>query len=86
MDIGDAAQWAVVEFLCVGMGTNWVRNSRQQDRNYGALNEKLKNVEEELKNRDHGLSALKQGINDMKTHCAQVSGGLSEKVKGQEKL
>ena len=85
MEVGDAAQWAVVIFVMVGLVATWWRNGKSQERRAGALETEVKHIKGILEDKDSGLSALKQGINEFRIHCAKISTSIAERVSKHDK-
>jgi len=81
-----AEVFSIIGVCLVGMGliVTWVHNGRSEARKMGALQEKVTNVETELKDENHGLGAIKDEINDFKLHCAKVSTSLKGRVETLE--
>ncbi len=89
MEAGDAAQWAVVLFVVVGLIATWVRNGKGKEKNYGAFEQSMKqsilDIKEDLSHKDYGLSALSRSINGIKTNCAGVTAGFKERLSAHDK-
>lgn len=85
MNAGDLAQWAVAAFLIVGLALTWRKNGKSQERRDGAHEQSIKDIKAELSHPDHGLSALKDSISDVKTNCAGVTAGFTERLSNHDR-
>ena len=94
--VGDLAQWAAVLVIGGGFIWTWRRNGKDKAFDAGQLAEKITNLEkfaEEAKTeskveseRQHAkMDKILAGQNEMKTHCANVSGDLAGEIKALQK-
>ena len=88
MNVGDLAQWAVVIFVVIGLVATWVRNGKGKEKSYGAFEQSMKQsiegIKEDLSNKDYGLSALSKSISGIKTNCAGVTAGFTERLSAHD--
>ena len=89
MNFGDIAQWAAVLLLAIGYMVTVVRNGKGKERSYGAfeqsMKQSIKDIKEDLSHKDYGLSALSKSINGIKTNCAGVTAGFTERLSANDK-
>lgn len=84
MSAGEIIALAGVAIVGFGLAATWVKNGRSQDREFGALQENLKGVNDKLEDPNHGLGALNEKMSDFKTTCAQSRASFTEKIKEAE--
>lgn len=85
MDAGSIAQSAATAIIGIGLIATWLRNGKDRSKDLGSLETEVKNIQSTLNDPNYGLGALKEDISAFKTHCAQVSTSLAERVGGAEK-
>ena len=73
-------EWIAIGFLALGLIAGWIRNGKTSAKEWGSFTTEVKHIRSALEDPNQGLGALKKGITDMETHCATVSGKLSEKA------
>lgn len=84
MSPGEIAAIIGVCLVALGLIGTWVKNGRASGREHGGLNAELTGINNKLSDENYGLSALGEKINDMQKHCASVTAGFSERIKGVE--
>jgi len=84
MDIASAVSLVVGVVACGGVIGVWIKNGKNQSEERGALKKDVEFLTDEIKSEDHGLTAIKKGVDEQKLHCAKVSTSLSERVKSLE--
>ena len=96
MTIAEIIALVGVLVIAIGLWATWRKNGHDQARRDIAQAEKmaswkteikndLKHINDELSSPDHGLIALVQGQSAFKTHCAEVSTRLTERVEANTK-
>lgn len=78
---------ALVGLGLVGLGllATWRRNGRNEAEYLGGLKVEISNIKAKLDDKDTGLSAIKNGVNEQKVHCAEITSGFAERIKTLEK-
>ena len=84
MSAGEIIALAGVAIVGFGLAATWVKNGRIQDREFGALQENLKGVNDKLEDPNYGLGALNEKMSDFKITCAQSRTSFAEKIKKNE--
>ena len=79
------ASWTGIGILALAQIITWSKGIFNTSRDMEALKTQVANIHNDLSNNDHGLVALKNGVNGMVTHCAQVSTALVTQVSNHEK-
>ena len=84
MSIGEII--AIIGVVGVGIGliATWVKNGRSQAKEFGALQQNLKGVNDKLEHPTNGLPALNEKMGNFQTTCALTRSGFAEKIKGAE--
>lgn len=84
MDIVSGASLVVSVVACGGVIGTWIKNGKKQSEERGALKKDVEFLTKEIQSEDHGLTAIKKGVDEQKLNCARVSTSLSERVKSLE--
>ena len=71
-------EWLTLGVICVGLIITLVRK-------YGNLETTVNDVKNEVKDKEHGLSAINTRMSDFKLHCAGVSTTLTLEVAALKK-
>ncbi len=80
------AQWTATLLVAVGLIATWIRNGRSQGEKYGKLESKVDDISKDIKDEiKPELKSIHACVSGMRTHCAEVSSGLAERMKHVEK-
>jgi len=84
MTVGDI--FAVVGVVVIGIGLiiTWVRNGNSQSKRDGVLEERISNLSMKLEDKNTGLGAIKNAVEDQKVHCAKMTSSFKERIKNLE--
>lgn len=74
----------VALFTCTGLVLTWRKNGRDQDRRDERIAANQENIIKKLDDDETGLSALNTKVGSIQTHCAGVTSGFGERIKGTE--
>ncbi len=78
-----------VGVVAIGLIITWARNGKSQAKSMGAMEarftEQIRTIFEKLDNDNNGLGAIKKSVDEQKQHCASVTGGYEERLKGLER-
>ncbi|MBA7710888.1 hypothetical protein ES703_119836 [subsurface metagenome] len=84
MPAGEIFSVAGVIIIAIGLVATWIRNGRSQSKRDGALEQRIKGVEDKLSDDNNGLSAIKKSVDDQRVHCAGVTSSFTERIKNLE--
>ena len=84
MTPGEIFPVAGVIIVAIGLAVTWIRNGRSQSKRDGALEQRMKGVEDKLDDDNNGLSAIKKSVDDQRVHCAGITSSFAEKIKHLE--
>jgi len=84
MPAGEIFSVAGVIIIAIGLVATWVRNGRSQSKRDGALEQRIKGVEDKLSDGNNGLSAIKKSVDDQRVHCAGITSSFQERIKDLE--
>jgi len=77
---------SIIGVILIGLGliATWVKNGRGQAKEFGALQENLKSVNDKLADPSNGLGALNTKMGKFQTTCAFTRASYDQKIKGAE--
>lgn len=85
MESSDIAQWVVVIIIGLGLVVNIGRGIRTDREKYQDIKYEVKAIHDELSDPNTGLAAISEKVIEMKSHCASVTSGFTEKLSGHER-
>lgn len=89
MGIIEIATLIIAVAAVSGLIATWIKNGRNQSRSFGSLEgslkEKISAIQSRLDDPSHGLSAIKDSVDEQKLHCAKVSTALATKLGTAER-
>ncbi|KKM84017.1 hypothetical protein LCGC14_1303420 [marine sediment metagenome] len=84
MSPGEILALAGVAIIALGLGMTWIRNGRSQAKRDGVMEERIKGINKQLEDPSTGLGAIKESVDNMKVHCAEVTSSFKERLKNLE--
>lgn len=88
MSIAEIVAIAVACLTAIGLIGTWIRNSRQDLRQRTHLETNLKaeikDVKDDIKHPEYGLSAINNKLDEQLLYCAKTSTSLKERVTALE--
>lgn len=84
MPPGEAFAVVGVVLLAISLIATWVHNGRSQSKRDGALEQRIKGIENKLDDDNNGLSAIKKSVDDQRVHCAGMTSSFQERIKDLE--
>jgi len=84
-DAGAVAQWVATGVIFIGMLGAWKRNGKSASQDYGALNEKVSHIKDQLSDPANGLSAIKKSVDEQRLNCAEISTSYGGRIDSLEK-
>ena len=88
MSIGEIVAIVLASMTGIGLIGTWVKNGRgelkQRTQLETMLKAEIKDVKDDVRHPEYGLSAIKKSLDDQKLYCARTSTSLQERVSGLE--
>lgn len=88
MSMADIISLIIGIVACSGVIGTWVKNNRkdvkQRTEMETNLKAEIKDVKDDIKHPEYGLTAIKKGVDEQKLYCAKTSTSLSERVAALE--
>lgn len=89
MSVGEVVAIVVASMTGIGLIGTWIKNGRGEAKNNATLEANLKaeikDVKEDIKHPEYGLSAIKKKVDEQALYCARTSTSLKERVSSLEK-
>lgn len=89
MSVGEIVAIVIASITGIGLISTWIRNGRQNTQDRATLEANLKaeikDIQDDVKHPDHGLSAIKKKVEEQVLYCARTSTLLKEKIDTLEK-
>lgn len=88
MSVGEVVAIIIAGLTAIGLISTWVKNSRrditERTRIETALKGEIKEVKEDIKHPEYGLSAMNKKVSEHLLYCAKTSTSLKERVTALE--
>jgi len=88
MAVEDFIAIAVATMTGIGLIGTWIKNGRQETRERikleATLKAEIKDVQDDIKHPEYGLSAIKKKVEEQVLYCARTSTSLQERVSSLE--
>ena len=89
MSVGEIVAIVLASITGIGLIGTWVRNGRENLKENAMLEANLKaeikDVKDDIKHPEYGLSAIKKKVDEQALYCARTSTSLKERVSSLEK-
>lgn len=89
MSAGEIIAIVVAGMTGIGLIATWFKNGRQSTKERTELETNLKaeikDVKNDIKHPEYGLTAIKKSVDEQKLYCAKTSTSLAERVISLEK-
>jgi len=89
MAVGEIVAIVLASITSIGLIGTWVKNGKQNLKENAMLEANLKaeikNIQDDIKHPEYGLSAIKKKVDEQVLYCARTSSSLKEKVTFLEK-
>ena len=89
MSVGEIVAIVIASMTGLGLIGTWIKNGRQDVKQRTQLEANLKNeikeVKDDIKSPEYGLSAIKKKVDDQALYCARTSTNLMTRVQTLEK-
>lgn len=84
MSAGEIIALVGLGVVAFSLGMTWIRNGRSQAKRDGVMEERIKGINKKLEDPKTGLGAIKESVENIKVHCAEVTSSFAEKIKNLE--
>ena len=89
MSVGEIVAIILASMTGVGLMGTWIRNGRQNLKDNAMLEANLKaeikDIKDDIKHPEYGLSTIKKKVDEQALYCARTSTSLQERVSSLEK-
>lgn len=89
MLVGEIVAIVVASMTGIGLIGTWIKNGRTEAKNNAVmeanLKAEIKDVKDDIKHPEYGLSAIKKKVDEQVLYCARTSTSLKERVTSLEK-
>jgi len=88
MSVGEIVAIILASMTGIGLMGTWIRNGRENLKENAMLEANLKaeikDVKDDIKQPEYGLSAIKKKVDEQALYCARTSTSLKERVTSLE--